>query len=820
MSPSPGFTDEARENVTALEAGVLGLEAGGDTSASTPAEQVAPLFRAAHNLKGMAAMEELDELSTVAHRMETVLDHHRRSDEAVDRATVDALLAGCDALAALVEAAEAEVDGPDTTGVLATLDATVARLDPPAGSAAAATPAAPAAAPATPLPDGAIGRIRVDLVEGARLPGARAIVVVRRAGTVADVAGTDPPMDEIRAGERRSFSVLLRSCDDPEALASAISGLPEVGSAAWEPAAPAAEPDAPAPPRADAATDRAAPTTTSIRVDVDRLDELADAVGELTIDRNRLAREVERTGDRELGGALRRLNRTLADLQLAVMRVRLVSLEATVERARRLVRDVARDLGKDVTFSVEGAGTEIDRSMVDEMVTPLVHLLRNAVDHGIEPADERLAAGKAATGDLRLRAYHQGSQVVVEVSDDGAGIDLGRVAAKAVRLGLISDDQARSRSEEELVDLMFSPGFSTREQVSEVSGRGVGLDVVRSQVNRLGGDVDVRTSAGRGTTFRMRLPLSLAVVDALVVSVADQTWVVPVTAAVETARLTHLVGGVGAVPRSARHRGELVPVIHGVEALAGLTPADVPAPPHIAVVFDDLGRRFALTVDDLVGSREIFVKPVPARLAGMEHLAGVTVLPDGSVGLVADLPTLARRWRFRHPHAARTLGAPEDGATAADDTERRRPAAGLPAGLRRAADALAALVGSAVDIGAPRARLHTATPRPTLAFALPLVGDVPGEVRLVVTGHDPVLRAQGVDDEWHREAVSEWANMLASQLAVGLGEALGRDVRVGVPSAVDAAALPDRFGVGVRGGDTEVVVEVRFDDGGGGSTRR
>ncbi len=152
MSPSPGFTDEARENVTALEAGVLGLEAGGDTSASTPAEQVAPLFRAAHNLKGMAAMEELDELSTVAHRMETVLDHHRRTDEAVDRATVDALLAGCDALAALVEAAEAGVDGPDTTGVLATLDATVARLDPPAGSAAAATPAAPPPAPRPPLP--------------------------------------------------------------------------------------------------------------------------------------------------------------------------------------------------------------------------------------------------------------------------------------------------------------------------------------------------------------------------------------------------------------------------------------------------------------------------------------------------------------------------------------------------------------------------------------------------------------------------------------------------------------------------------------------
>ncbi len=836
MSPSPGFTEEARENVVALESGVLALEAPDPSSSTPPAEHVAALFRAAHNLKGMAAMEELDELATVAHRMETVLDHHRRTDDAVDRTTVDVLLAGCDALSALVEAAEAGVEGPDPTPVLATLDATIARLDAVPGGGDRAPGAATATSPPvdprsdpprdspTALPDGAQGRIRVALLDSARLPGARAIVVVRRASSAAEVLGTEPPMEEIRSAERREFQVVIGACDDPAALATAIAGLPEVASAEWEPAAAAVpspgpqtpEPHTPAPPvpGTPAADPARGTSTTSIRVDVERLDELADAVGELTVNRNRLAREVERSDDRALSAALRRLNRTISDLQLAVMGVRLVSLEATVERARRLVRDVSRDLGKEVTFTVEGEGTEIDRSMVDEMVTPLVHLLRNAVDHGIESVDARHAAGKPAAGDLRLRAYHQGSQVVVEVSDDGAGIDLAGVAAKAVRLGLQPADEVRARTEQELIDLMFTPGFSTREEVSEVSGRGVGLDVVRSQVTRLGGDIDVRTRAGRGTTFRMRLPLSLAVADALLVAVADQIWAIPVNAAVETTRLRRLVGGVGAAPLSARHRDELIPVIHGVEALAGLDPTAAPSlPPHIAVVFDDLGRRFALTVDDLVGSREIVVKPVPALLAGMEHLAGVTVLPDGTVGLIADLPTLARRWRLLHADSP-ALGTTDDDDDPARSggADRQRPDAALPVGLRRAADTLAAVVGHPVDIGAPRVRVRAGDPVPSLAFAVPLVGEVAGELCFVVTGYEEALRSQGVDDGWHATAVSEWANMLGSQFAVGLGEALGRDVRVGLPSALADAERPERFGIALRAGATVVELDVRFDD--------
>lgn len=814
MRPSAGFTDEARENLAALEQGVLALEAPDGTGEGEHAELVAALFRAAHNLKGMAAMEELDELATVAHRMETVLDHHRHGGGRPDAATVDVLLAACDLVGALIDAADADAAAPSSEAILARLDATIAAQsgspDRSAPGPSAPGPSAPSSAGGSddPWPDGAAGGIRVVLDAAARLPKARAMVVIRRVGTVAEVLATIPDPDGLATGDRRDLTVVVAGCDDPDGLAAAVAGLPDVAEATWvTPPTPAPAPDGPAAPPALPATDHVVAPTTTIRVDVDRLDELSDAVGELVVNRNRLAQEVARTGDLELATALRRVNRTLADLQLSVMRVRLVSLESTVERARRLTRDVARDLGKEVHLEVEGAETEVDRSIVDEVVTPLVHLLRNAIDHGLEDPDTRRAAGKPPAGRLGLRAYHQGSQVVVEVSDDGAGIDVDRVAAKAERLGLLRPGDRPTR--DEVVQLMFTPGFSTREEVSAVSGRGVGLDVVRSQVSALGGDIDVVTRAGEGTTFRLRLPLSLAVIEALLVQVADQTWAVPLDAAVETARLGHLVGGVGAAPRAARHRGALVAAIDGRRTLAGAPPTDG-TEHHVAVLFDDLGTRFALVVDDLLGSREIVVKPPPARLAGLDHLAGVTVLPDGSVGGIADLPVLARRWRAENPRSAGIVGAgdrePPAGAAGL--------AAALPAGLRRAADALGSLVGAPVDLSSSRWESAGAG---AVLLAVPLHGDLAGEVGLAVSGHAVVLRVQGVDERWHADAVVEWANVLASQFAVGVSDALSGDVRAGLPEVVaEGSGRPgddgrSAFAATLRAGPAVVRIHARLD---------
>ncbi|WP_421732375.1 chemotaxis protein CheA [Cellulomonas sp.] len=384
---------------------------------------------------------------------------------------------------------------------------------------------------------------------------------------------------------------------------------------------------------------------TSIRVDVELLDALMRQVGELVLARNQISRLSAGTDDVDLARSAQRLNLIAGELQEGVMKTRMQPIEHVWSKMPRIVRDLAAACGREVQLEMTGGDTELDRSLLEAVKDPLTHLVRNAVDHGIEPSDVRVAAGKAPRGVLSLRAYHAGGQVVVEVADDGQGIDPERVAAKAVEKGLRTADQLAAVSHAELLQLLFLPGFSTAEAVTNVSGRGVGMDVVRTKVEAIGGTVDVDSTVGSGTVWRLRIPLTLAIMPALTVECSGDLYAVPQVNLLELVALDGQRSGSGieyvhAAPVY-RLRGELLPLV-SLAAVLGVEDGPSEGSSVIAVVQAD-HQRFGLLVDRVLNTEEIVVKPLSARLKSIGGYAGATVLGDGRVALILDVQAIARR---------------------------------------------------------------------------------------------------------------------------------------------------------------------------------
>ncbi|MEM8903271.1 MAG: chemotaxis protein CheA, partial [Actinomycetota bacterium] len=381
----------------------------------------------------------------------------------------------------------------------------------------AAEEPAPAEAPAASA--SSTDRFEIRLSPDVQLAGARSAIILRALGERAGLVSTNPERQAIEAGTAKSFVVELAG----ENLAQVIADIAQMSDvASCEPVA------APTQAAAGGAGGSAPAARATVRVEVERLDDLMDLVSELVVGRGLLDEHAGRLNDRDLGEALAQVHRTISDLQAMVAKVRMISLEKTFARLTRIVRDTARDVNKQIKFVTSGEDTELDRSMVDEVADPLMHLLRNSVDHGVEDAASRSAAGKSAEGEVTLRAYSEGNQVVIEVKDDGGGIDADRVCAKAVERGVITADEAAQMTREQKIDLVFAAGLSTRDEASKISGRGVGMDVVRTAATKLGGHVAVESTTGVGTVFTIRLPLSLAVTEALLVKVFDETWAIPI----------------------------------------------------------------------------------------------------------------------------------------------------------------------------------------------------------------------------------------------------------------------------------------------------
>lgn len=384
-----------------------------------------------------------------------------------------------------------------------------------------------------------------------------------------------------------------------------------------------------------------------LRVDAERIDAVLNLVGELIIAKSMLHQTVLDFQKRfpkdplktRFVDALAFQSRIMNDLQKSVMKIRMVPVEHLFRRFPRVVRDVAKSCGKDVALVVTGQDTDLDKSILDMVAEPLAHLVRNSVDHGIESPEERVTMGKPAQGTVRLAAYHQGNQIIIEVGDDGRGIDRDRLVAKAVENGLLSQSQAAELSEQEVLDLVFHPGLSTAEQVTSISGRGVGMDVVKTVLERLKGSIGIRTIDGKGTTFYLKVPLTLAIIKALLFRVGDRMYAVPLTSVAEITRSTyqeiHSVDGHDVL----QLRDEILPLVH----LGGLAKPVQPGMKMFVVVVTVADRRFGLVVDKLVGEEELVIKALDDHLVATDLVTGASILGDGTVVLILNIPSVVSK---------------------------------------------------------------------------------------------------------------------------------------------------------------------------------
>ncbi|MFN8063507.1 MAG: chemotaxis protein CheA [Vicinamibacterales bacterium] len=384
----------------------------------------------------------------------------------------------------------------------------------------------------------------------------------------------------------------------------------------------------------------------SLRVDVILLDKLMNLVGELVLARNQILQFTATQSDSSFIGATGRLNLVTSELQEGVMKTRMQPIGNVWSKFPRIVRDLATQCRKQVRIEMEGRETDLDKTIIEAIKDPLTHIVRNAIDHGIETPDDRLAAGKPADGLLRLRAFHEGGQINIEISDDGAGIDAAKVRAKAIQRGIVTAEQAATMTDHDAVSLVFIPGFSTAEQVTNVSGRGVGMDVVKTNIEKIGGQVDIQTAAGEGTTLRIKIPLTLAIIPALMVASGGERYAIPQVSLLELVRLEgeQARHGIERIQDALfyRLRGNLLPLAYLHREL-GLTPAGQTEDLVNIVVLKADGRQFGLVVEEIHDTEEIVVKPLSKQLKGIAVFAGATIMGDGKVALILDVPGIAQR---------------------------------------------------------------------------------------------------------------------------------------------------------------------------------
>ncbi len=601
------FLVEAGELLQRLGEQLVGLEA-----APGDGELLNAVFRAFHTVKGGAGFLALEPMVVLCHHAEDLLNEARNGKVVLGAVHMDALLEALDLLNDMMAAVSAEAPlGMPPPALLESL----------LPGARPAAVVAPAAMPAPSADGGAIDdsefEALLDSMYGSAAPGTVAPAALPAALPVAPAASATIDDDEF------------------EALLDALHGKagPPAAAAAMAPAA-VAETAAPKPAAATAAH-HAAPVENSVRVDTARLDLLVNHAGELVLVRNRLLSLAARHGSEVLAAAAGELDRVTDELQNAVMGMRMQPVGRLFQRFPRIVRDLARQLGKDVELVLEGEGTDLDRSLVEALADPLIHLLRNALDHGVELPAERERAGKPRKGRVCLSASQRGERIVIAVRDDGRGMDPAILRRKAVEKGVIDAAQASRLSEAECYELIFRPGFSTAAAVSDISGRGVGMDVVKTRVAELGGTLQVRSQLGHGSELELTVPLTLAVLRVLMVRVDTRLFALPMGNVEEVFELDAgqdcLLDG----RLVARHRGRALPLLD----LAGWAAAMVAAGRHVVVLH--IGhQRLGCLVHEVLGREDVIVKPLGPLFDGVPGIAGATVTGDGRLALVMDLSSL------------------------------------------------------------------------------------------------------------------------------------------------------------------------------------
>ncbi len=669
------FCDEADEQLQFLDIALVQLEGEPDP------ELVQRIFRAAHTLKGSSATIGHTKMAALTHAMETVLDAVRQGQAAPTAAVVDSLLAGLDALRVLAREVVTRVDsGTETAPLEAALLAAV--TEPAVSALASGVPAAPGPALRYGLEGESLSMAMVAMRQGrsahlveltiaddCQLPSIRCYQALQELEAVGMIAAIWPDRVTIEAGggDHTVAAVLLTTADDLQ-LRDALAVISDVSSVsirqldaselgAIQPLAPDVSGDSPAARPALAVVEHGAEVrplprqaSQSVRIDVERLDGLMDLVGELVIDRTRL-QQIRL----QLSAALKdkhlsqltenfeetttHLARVTDELQEEIMRTRMLPVRSVLTRLPRLVRDVAARCGKQVELLTSGEETELDRSVIEELSDPLVHILRNAVDHGIETPEERRAAGKPETGLVHVTAWSQEAFIYISVRDDGRGIDTAALRRKAIDRDLVPRELAEAAPDGAVLQYIFFAGLSTATAVSDVSGRGVGMDIVRSNIERLNGHVHVTSVRGEGSEFVIQLPLTLATTRALMVRGRDTVFAIPLTSVTEA--LAEQDADIHAVAgnRTLRFRGRLLPVLDLAATLGDRRPRAAGGEGFIVATRHG-DRQVAFVVDALLGEQDVVVKPL-GELVGKRHgLTGATILGDGTLGLIVDTASL------------------------------------------------------------------------------------------------------------------------------------------------------------------------------------
>lgn len=653
------FLEEAREHIQDLNKNLLELEQYQDQRI------IDEIFRSAHTIKGMAGTMGFIRISKITHEMENLLQELRSGDIDVYPEIIDILLEGVDFLEVLLQdivenAVEKERD----------INSYIDRLR----TRNFGAPTVAIKQDNTPKPssynfneyEGRVFQqafekgllaweINVTLAEDCLLKSARAFLVFKTLENYSDIIKTIPLVQEIEDEKfDNQFTLYIVSSQKREEIQKSLLSISEVASVEIEPVHPSDIETAPTtnglkaealtPAEEERDKDQKGPlhikkTSKTLRVDIDRLDNLMNLVSELIIIKTRLDDLDDSGYVQEKREAVEYLERITSNLHNAVMKVRMVPIENVFNRFPRVVHDLARELSKKIALVIEGADTELDRTIIDEIGDPLIHLIRNSADHGIESPRERLSQGKPEQGTIKLKAFHDGNNVVIEISDDGIGIQVDCVLEKAIRSGLIDRSQSTNLREQEKLSYIFEPGFSTKGDITDLSGRGVGLDVVKTKIESLGGTINLTTRPGAGTVFSIKLPLTLAIIQALMIMVGPEKYAIPLSNIKETVTIS--TDEIKMVQKNEviLLRGNVIPIFR-LNKLLGIESENQMKHNLTLVIVRKGEKDFGIAVDNLIGQQEIVIKSLGSFLKSIDFIAGATILGDGTVALILDVNTL------------------------------------------------------------------------------------------------------------------------------------------------------------------------------------
>ncbi|MDI9442445.1 MAG: chemotaxis protein CheA [Bacillota bacterium] len=654
------FAAEARDYLQALNNDLLDFE-------KDPANKAIldEMFRAAHSLKGMAGTMGFDELAEFTHEMESVLDLLRLNELRVDTHVINVLFQAVDTLEVLLEQTISDEPIGSFSNELAALRALISRR-----SAIEEESATEPEVVSVDLDEFSRETVKQGIEQGFNayeiivslrpktlLKSVRVYTVFQALEAVGTIIQTNPSIQDLEEEQfDLEFGIIILTKESPSEIRSIIEGISEIDGVSVAPVrlgngeeiigiAEEPEPVAESDEAAAAVETKTVPSRhhrseALVRVETERLDKLINLVGELVISRTQVMEIADVGENSEQKNVLLQLDRVTTELQYAAMSLRMVPLKQVFDRFPRMVRDFAQSSGKRINLEIFGEMTELDRSIVNQIADPLVHLIRNSIDHGLEPEEERIAKGKPAAGTIRLGARHEGSHILIEISDDGKGLDVERIRSKAIETGLLADG-TEELSMAEAVEFLFSPGFSTAQEVTDLSGRGVGLDAVRSTVESLSGTIEMQSEPGQSLTTTIKLPLTLAIIKALLVVADGEILAVPLQAVRENIQVMRSETKTIQQHNVIMLRNEVLPLFDLAECL-GFTPY-VGSDLLQVIILDIRGEKVGFIVEDLIGQQEIVIKSLSGVVKDIPGITGATVLGNGNVALILDNSTLLDR---------------------------------------------------------------------------------------------------------------------------------------------------------------------------------